>query len=319
MPAGPDLPCVQCAAGLNDTHSLTPDRRVRMLAGFFIVLQRLLPARLIGRLVHAIARSRNRLLKNALINTFVRIYPVDVGEADAAVPGGYDSFNAFFTRGLRPGARPPDPDPAALLCPADGLIQQIGSLRDSQILQVKGIDYDVSRLLGGDSDADSYRGGSFATIYLAPWNYHRVHMPAGGRIRRMRHVAGQLWSVNATTAARVPGLFARNERLICHCEADWGPFVVVLVGAFNVGSISMTWAGEVLPRRGPAVTDWEYNIAGNEPQLARGELLGQFNLGSTVIVLLPAGRVSWQAGLVAGSPVRACAGIGLLAQHRDRK
>ncbi len=289
-----------------------------MLAGLYIALQRIVPARLLGRLVHAVTRSRNRLLKNLLINAFVRIYPVDTGEAGAAVPQGYDSFNAFFTRSLRAGARPRDPDPAALLSPADGTIQQIGTLRGHKILQVKGIDYDVTRLLGDGSDANRYCDGSFATVYLAPWNYHRVHMPASGRLCGMRHIAGQLWSVNATTAGRVPGLFVRNERLVCHFESDWGPFAVVLVGALNVGSISTAWAGDVLPRRGPAVTEWDYS--GNRRlRLSRGELLGQFNMGSTVIVLLPAGCVTWNADLVAGHPVRACAGIGIIGPERGHE
>jgi phosphatidylserine decarboxylase len=284
-----------------------------MLADLFIALQRILPARLLGRLVHALSRSRNALLKDLLIRSFVRIYPVDVSEAEKDVPGGYESFNAFFTRALKPGARPPDPDPATILCPADGTIQQIGEIRGDEILQVKGIYYQLGELLGADAEAaEAYVNGSFVTIYLAPWNYHRVHMPAAGRITRMRHVAGDLWSVNAMTAERVPGLFARNERLICHCEGQNGPFAVLLIGALNVGSISTAWAGEVLPRDGQAMTEWRYDPADRLTQLGRGDLLGQFNMGSTVILLLPAGHTRWRADLQAGSQVRSGTGLGRL-------
>ncbi|MBW7929756.1 MAG: phosphatidylserine decarboxylase [Gammaproteobacteria bacterium] len=273
-------------------------------ASLFIALQKLLPARFLARLVYAATRSRTVWFKNLLIRGFLRLYAVDVAEAAAPVPAGYESFNAFFTRALKPAARPLATDPAAILSPADGIIQQIGDIDEDRILQVKGMDYRLGELLGSEADGvAAYRNGSFITIYLAPSDYHRVHMPLAGRVTGMSYVAGELWSVNASTAARVPRLFARNERVICHCLAPWGPFAVVLVGALNVGSVSTVWAGEVLPRRGGS-THWDYPGTGSSIELGRGELLGQFNMGSTVIVLLPPGVARWQAGLQAGAPVR---------------
>jgi phosphatidylserine decarboxylase len=278
----------------------------------FIALQWLLPARLLGRIVHAATRSERRLLKDFLIRGFVRLYGVDVAEAERDVPGGYASFNAFFTRSLKAGARPIDADPSAIASPADGTIQQIGRLHGDEILQVKGVSYSAATLLGDSTAAGRLRDGSFVTIYLAPWNYHRVHMPVDGRIGRMTHVPGELWSVNATTAARVPGLFARNERLVCHGEAAWGPFAVVLVGALNVGSVSTAWAGQVLPRRERSMGHWDYASTEPATRLPRGAVLGQFNMGSTVVVLLPPGAARWRADLEEGSPVRVGETIGWL-------
>jgi len=275
-----------------------------------MALQRALPARLLGRLTYRLTRSRSRLLKNALIRGFVRLYDVDTDEAELPVPDGYASFNAFFTRALRPGARPLDADPASIVSPADGVIQQIGVLRGDALLQVKGIDYSASDLLA--TDAGSYRDGLFATIYLAPSNYHRIHMPVAGRIERMTHVPGELWSVNATTAARVPRLFSRNERLVFHCQAPWGRFAVVLVGALNVGSISTAWAGEVLPRKERTVWHWDYGAEDPSVRLERGSLLGQFNMGSTVVLLLPSRHGRWRDSLAAGQAVRVGGALGVL-------
>ncbi len=279
----------------------------------FITFQRALPARLLGRLVYALTRSRNPRLKDFLIRGFTRLYAVDTGEAERPVPAGYASFNAFFTRALKAGARPPDPDPASITSPADGRIQQIGRLRGDAILQVKGMDYSAGQLLGGDTRAAAaYDAGLFVTIYLAPWNYHRVHMPLAGRIARMTHVPGELWSVNAMTVARIPRLFSRNERLVCHCVAPWGCFAVVLVGALNVGSMSTAWAGEITPRRGRMISHWDYAPGDAATNLQRGDLLGQFNMGSTVVLLLPPGAGSWQAGLAAGDALRVGAALGRL-------
>jgi phosphatidylserine decarboxylase len=279
----------------------------------FVALQRALPARLLGRAVYAMTRSRNRILKDLLIRGFTRLYDVNTAEAEKPVPGGYATFNDFFTRALASGARPVDADPGTVVSPADGRIQQIGRIRDGQILQVKGLEYRVADLLGDDAEAAArYRDGTFVTIYLAPWNYHRVHVPVAGRITDMTHVPGELWSVNATTAARVPRLFARNERLVCHGEAGFGRFAVVLVGALNVGSISTAWAGEVLPRTERSVKRWRYEGSGYGTALGKGDVLGQFNMGSTVILLFPRGVVTWRPELAAGDPVRVGAPIGQL-------
>lgn len=291
----------------------------RILDSLFIALQRALPARLLGRCVHALTRSRNRVLKNLLIGSFVRVYGVNTAEASHRVPDGYASFNDFFTRALHPGARPVDPAPTSLVSPADGSIQQIGLLRGDEILQVKGVGYSAVELFGDDAEAAApYRDGAFVTIYLAPWNYHRVHMPVTGRVVRMTHVPGELWSVNATTVARIPRLFARNERLICHCEAEFGPLAVVLVGALNVGSMSTAWAGEVLPRAQRSVTHWHYAAADPGTHLERGATLGQFNMGSTVVVLLPRGAAVWRPELAAGVPVRVGMALGHLTMGAQR-
>ncbi|GIK33770.1 MAG: phosphatidylserine decarboxylase proenzyme [Gammaproteobacteria bacterium] len=283
-----------------------------MRESLFMALQYVLPARLLAWLVYRATRSQRPWFKDLLIRGFVRLYAVDSSEADAPVPSGYASFNAFFTRELRPGARPLDADPQAVLSPADGTIQQIGILRGDEILQVKGQYYSSTELLGGDAGrAGRYHDGCFVTIYLAPWNYHRVHMPLGGRVERMSHVPGELWSVNATTAARVPRLFARNERLVCHCSAPWGPFAVVLVGALNVGSISTAWAGEVLPRPGSG-SHWDYPPEVAATRLGRGATLGQFNMGSTVVLLLPPGVAQWRRGLAVGDCVRVGESLGRL-------
>lgn len=280
----------------------------------FIALQRVLPARLLGRAVHALARTPNRFVSQLLIRGFVRLYAVDVTETERPVPAGYATFNDFFTRALKPGARRIDSNPASLVSPADGTVQQIGAIRGGDILQVKGSTYSAADLLGsGASAAAPYQDGSFVTIYLAPWNYHRVHIPAAGSLVRMTHVPGELWSVNSVTAARVPRLFARNERLVCHFEAPWGPFAVVLVGALNVGSISTAWAGQVLPRAARDVAHWNYAPQAAEVTLARGALLGQFNLGSTVVVLLPPHAVRWRPELACGSAVHVGEALGTLA------
>jgi phosphatidylserine decarboxylase len=289
----------------------------RALQSLFITLQRILPVRLIGRGVYAITRTRSYAVKTLLIRAFVRLYKVDMSEAANPAPAGYESFNAFFTRALKPGARPLDPDPETIISPADGTIQQIGRLRGEQILQVKGISYSAVALLGGEQElASPYRDGLFATIYLAPRDYHRVHVPVAGRIARMTHVPGELWAVNAITTARVKGLFARNERLICHFQARWGCFAVVLVGALNVGSISTAWAGEVLPRRTRQMAHWDYPAGDATTGLARGALLGQFNMGSTVVLLLPAGTCVWHEDLAAGANVRAGMALGRLTKVR---
>jgi phosphatidylserine decarboxylase len=284
----------------------------------FVMIQRVLPSALLGRLLHRISRSRIHWLKTALIRSFVALYHVDTAEAERPVPSGYESFNAFFTRNLRADARPLDPDSSRLLSPCDGTIQQLGDIAGTQLLQVKGITYSLSDLLGDPTAAGIYENGRFLTVYLAPYNYHRVHMPLAGTVRRMLYVPGQRWSVNARTVGAIPGLFARNERLVCHFDGTGGPFVVVLVGALNVGSISTVWAGEVLPREPRRETTWEYGPDEPGIRLARGEALGQFNIGSTVIVLLPRHSVRWHAELVAGQPVRVGRAVGELSEHVGR-
>ncbi|RMF99192.1 MAG: phosphatidylserine decarboxylase [Gammaproteobacteria bacterium] len=280
------------------------------MSRLFVCLQHWLPARTLGRLVHRLSRARLRWWKNLLILGFCRLYGVDRASAARPVPDGYASFNAFFTRELKPGLRPIDPDPAALVAPADGRIAQFGEARAGRLLQAKGLDYSLADLCGSDRRAERYRDGAFLTIYLAPRDYHRVHAPAAGRLRWMHHIPGERFAVNAATAARLPGLFARNERLVCHFEGDWGPFAVVLVGALNVASIGTAWTGE-LPAPDRARL-WHYPPPSG-PCLDRGQYLGQFNLGSTVILLLPPGAARLDPGLTLDQRVFVGRRIGSLA------
>jgi phosphatidylserine decarboxylase len=270
----------------------------------FILLQRLLPQHTLSRLIHALARVRARGLKNALIGGFVRIFRPVMSDAREPDPLAYESFNAFFTRELAAGARPMPQDAFSIASPVDGTISQIGYLNGQSILQAKGRQFSLSALLGGTaSETAQFAGGAFATLYLAPYNYHRIHMPLAGRLRTARHVPGRLFSVNAVTAAGVEGLFARNERVVCIWDEAQQSFAMVLVGALFVGSISTVWHGEITPPTRRAAREL---VAGSGPgtHLARGELMGWFNMGSTVILLFPKGRVQWLADLAAGMSVR---------------
>lgn len=269
----------------------------------YVALQRLLPQFLLGRIVHRLARVQSPWFKDLCIRGFARLFPVNLDEAGQPVPAGYASFNAFFTRALQPGARPQDPDPAAITCPADGRVQQAGSLHDGQLLQAKGMTYSAAELLGDADAAAAFHDGWFLTVYLAPQDYHRVHAPLAGTLRDMLYVPGARLSVNETTAAAVPGLFARNERLVCQFETADGPLAMVLVGALNVASISTAWAGEVLPCEPRRMRRWHYpGRAG--VSVARGDEIGYFNLGSTVILLLPPGVTGAEDRLAPGQPLR---------------
>jgi phosphatidylserine decarboxylase len=269
----------------------------------FIGLQYLLPQHGLSRLFGLLADSRIGILRSALIRMFMNRYPVDLGEAARPDPGAYDSFNDFFTRRLRAGTRPPDADPRSALCPADGTLSQAGRICAGTLVQAKGIDYTAAALLGGDAALGAeFDGGAFATIYLAPHNYHRVHMPLAGTLRLARFVPGDLFSVNAATAAGVPGLFARNERIACVFDTTAGPMAVVLVGALIVGSVSLAWAGRIRAAgaRGPR------DLPARDPIIAldRGAELGWFNVGSTVVLLFGPQGPALVDALEPGRPVR---------------
>lgn len=268
----------------------------------FVGLQYLLPHHLLARPVYALTRVRWRPIKDILIRVFARHFRVDIGEARDPDPSAYVHFNAFFTRELRPGARPVAGPEGTVVSPADGVLSQLGAIRDGRIFQAKGHEYALLELLGGnDERAGPFRGGSFATIYLSPRDYHRVHMPLAGRLREMVHVPGRLFSVNPVTTSAVPRLFARNERVLCLFDGPAGPMAVILVGAIFVGGIETVWAGEITPRRDrlPAV---RYDA--DAVHLDRGAELGRFNMGSTVILLFPPGQVAWDPQLGPGSPLR---------------
>lgn len=279
----------------------------------FVLFQRLLPARLMGAAVERLSAVRAPWFKDWQIRTLVRTYGVDVAEAARPVPAGYATLNDFFVRELRPGARPVDPAPDAVVSPADGRIEQAGTVGDGHLIQAKGFRYSAATLLATTADdAARFDGGAFATIYLAPHNYHRVHMPLGGTVTGVVHVPGRRLAVNPRTVRTVPGLFAANERVICRCEHPAGPFAVVLVGALNVASIGLAFAGTVRGNADGTVCRTQPR-AGDQPvRLATGEHLGQFNLGSTVIVLAGRGLLHWRAGLAPGDAVRVGERLGTL-------
>jgi len=279
-----------------------------------VTLTWLLPHRALSRLVYWATRWTWKPWKNFLIRRVIRGYRVDMSQAVQGDPAAYPTFNAFFTRALKPDARPLPEDPRAFACPADGRISQIGSIAagadgSGRIFQAKGFDFSAGELLGDERAADPYRSGSFVTVYLSPRDYHRVHMPLAGTLRETLHVPGRLFSVAPSSVASIPRLFARNERLVCHFDGDHGPFAVVLVGAMLVSSVETVWAGLEIPpyAHAPVRRDWRDRAI----RLERGAELGRFNMGSTVIVLLPPDRISWNPGLASETAVLVCQSLGL--------
>ncbi|HRQ65625.1 MAG TPA: archaetidylserine decarboxylase [Xanthomonadaceae bacterium] len=270
----------------------------------FILLQYLLPHRLLSRLALWAARWRFRPWKNLLIGQAVKRFRVDMAEAAEPDPHAYPHFNAFFTRALKAKARVADPDPAALLCPADGTVSQAGDIRDGRIFQAKGLDYSVAELLGDAEAARTFEGGVFATIYLSPRDYHRVHMPLAGTLTRTVHVPGRLFSVNAATAASVPRLFARNERLVCLFDSDLGPLAMVMVGAMLVSGVETVWDGVAIPPYASRIHIRDWRTSQPPIHLDRFAEMARFNYGSTVVMLLPPGAAILDAHVAAGAPVR---------------
>ena len=267
-----------------------------------VLPQYLLPQRALTTFAGRIASAQAGSLTTALIRRFIARYGVDMSEAANPDITSYASFNDFFTRALRPGARPLSK--ADLICPVDGAVSQFGAIDSDQIFQAKGHHYSTTALLGGDAAlAAQFQNGHFATIYLSPRDYHRIHMPCHGQLRRMVHVPGALFSVNPTTARGVPGLFARNERVVCVFDSARGPFVMVLVGATIVGSMATVWHGQVNPPRTGTLRSWDY--AGKPPvKLRQGDEMGRFLLGSTVVLLLPPGPLHFNADWAPAHPVR---------------
>jgi phosphatidylserine decarboxylase len=261
-----------------------------------------LPHRLLSSLARALAYSDAPRLKQWLIDTVTRRFGVDLSEAAQPDPRAYPTFNAFFTRALRPGARLADPDPQALTMPADGRISQCGAIEAGRIFQAKGQSFTAAELLGSEAAAKPYANGLFATIYLSPRDYHRVHMPWAGRLLETVHVPGRLFSVGPDAVASVPRLFARNERLVCHFETDFGPMAVVMVGALLVSGVETVWSGEEIPAYGDRITAKAW--AKDDIVLERFGEMARFNYGSTVIVLLPPGVATLEPGLQAETAVR---------------
>lgn len=267
----------------------------------FVRAQYLLPKRLITQLAGKLAGLRGGKATTGVIRWFVRRYGVDMNEAAEPDIAAYATFNDFFTRALRDDARPLAE--AEVLCPVDGAISQFGAIRGEQIFQAKGHDYSAAALLGGDHQlAARFGNGLFATLYLSPKDYHRIHMPCDGVLREMIYVPGELFSVNPATARGVPGLFARNERVVCVFDGADGPFVLALVGATIVGSMATVWHGVINPPRRPDITKWRY--ADGEVSLKRGEEMGRFLLGSTVVMLFPARRFEFNPAWAPGGAIR---------------
>ena len=261
-----------------------------------------LPHRLLSSLARTLAYSTNPSIKQWLIDTVTRKFGVDLSEAAEPDPRAYPSFNAFFTRALKPGARIADPDPSALLMPADGHISQCGDIVDGRIFQAKGQSYTAAELLGDAEAARPFADGLFATVYLSPRDYHRVHMPWTGTLRETVHVPGRLFSVGTAAVADVPRLFARNERLVCHFDTEFGPMASVMVGALLVSGVETVWSGVEIPAYADRISRKDYR--GKGIVLERFAEMARFNYGSTVIVLLPKDAAMLDPSLKAEMPVR---------------
>jgi phosphatidylserine decarboxylase len=290
----------------------------------FVATQYLIPQHFLSRLVYRVTRSRSPGVKNGLIKSFMRGFSPDMTDALQPDPFAYPSFNDFFTRGLKPGARTIDPNDRVLVSPVDGAVSQIGQLDESQIFQAKGHSYSLESLLDSGSSRDNwparFAGGSFATLYLAPFNYHRIHMPLSGTLCAAWYVPGKLFSVNAVTAAAVPGLFARNERVVCVFEEGPRLFAMVLVGALFVGSMETVWHGEITPRSPRTRLRLPLDDSRAPLHLEKGAEMGRFNMGSTVILLLPPNTVDWLSSVKerisvrVGQPLARLQG-GMMASH----
>jgi len=298
--------------------SVTPAPSLR--DRLFVALQHVLPQHFLSRCVLRLTRIRLRPIKNLLIRSFVRGFRPNMSEAAQPNPLQYPTFNAFFTRALRSGARPIDLDPSVLISPVDGTISQIGRLDGSRLLQAKGHDYTLEALLDGAPEwTQRFAGGAFATLYLAPYNYHRIHMPLAGTLRAAWFIPGKLFSVNAVTAQAVPGLFAKNERVVCVFEEErtvgqerWAQtspprppaaFAMVQVGALFVGSIATVWHGDITPRSPRHRVDLPLDTSRAPLRLNKGAEMGRFNMGSTVILLLPPDTLEWFPKFTPGTTI----------------
>ena len=265
--------------------------------------QYLLPHRLLSRLAYRMAKSETPWIKRRLIRTVVANFDVNMSEAADPNPDNYPSFNAFFTRALRPGVRVPAPDPNTLVMPAEGKVSQSGRIEDGRIFQAKGHHYTATELLGDALLAKGYQNGAFMNIYLSPRDYHRVHMPWTGTLTETLHLPGRLFSVSPGTVADVPRLFARNERLVCHFDTDFGPMCAVMVGAMLVSGVETVWNGVNIPEY--ADTPKRIDFRARNLRLERFAEMARFNYGSTVILLFPEGTVQLdtfehQAGSILG-------------------
>lgn len=280
-------------------------KEASLLDKLFALLLYLLPHHLLSQGMHWLTRLEWAPLKNQLIQGAIKLYKIDMRLAAEPDPAAYPSFNAFFTRALAPDARPLDDAENAVLCPVDGTISQLGRIENGRIFQAKGQSFSLSELLGDDVEwCEKFEAGHFATIYLSPRDYHRIHMPLTGTLQKMRHIPGRLFSVSPSTTRVVPRLFSRNERLVNLFHSDSGPMAVIMVGAIFVASMDTVWSGTVAPasRR---ISQWQYGEkqAVASVSLERGEEMGRFNMGSTVVLLFEKDKIEWMDGLAADTKV----------------
>lgn len=269
----------------------------------FIALQRITPHHAVSRFIGWFAETKIQWIKRLFINKFIKAYNVNMSEALEENPDSYANFNDFFVRALKADARPIDSSPNSIVSPADGAVSQLGEISGDKIFQAKNHWFTVSEILGGDDKlAEQFMGGSFATIYLSPSDYHRVHMPAGGQLTQMNYIPGDLFSVNPVTTENVPGLFARNERIAAIFDTEFGPMAVIMVGAMIVASIETVWDGQITPSS-RQVKQYLYNQP-RDIKLEKGEEMGRFKLGSTAVLLFPKGAMKWKEELTAEAKVR---------------
>jgi len=269
--------------------------KLRVLPQYFI------PQRFLTSLVYRITRCEIPWFKNNLIKLFISVFDVDMSLAKNPDPESYSSFNTFFTRGLSPEARPITLDEKIILSPVDGAISQIGNIQNNTIIQAKGKSYTLKHLLVEDELVNMFSGGTFATLYLAPRDYHRIHMPVSGQLSRMIYVPGKLFAVNSHSVRVVDAVFAKNERVINIFDTDIGPMAVVMVGALNVGSMETVWSGQITPAKNRIINDTQFS--GNDIKLEQGQEMGRFNMGSTVILLFPKNVIQWSADMVADKTI----------------
>jgi len=281
---------------------------VRYLNHISILLQYILPHHFLTWCVRGITRIRFAPFKNGAIKLFIRAFKVDMSIAQEENPCAYLDFNSFFTRSLKPSARLVSNAPGEIACPVDGAISQLGEISsDGRIFQAKNHDYSLEELLGGSKEmAALFKNGSFATIYLSPKDYHRIHMPLEGKLQEMVYIPGRLFSVSKFASEQVPRLFARNERLVNLFETEAGPMAMIMVGALNVAGMETVWAGNIPDKVNWEIKKWNYrdNITEKEIELAHGAEMGRFNMGSTVILLYARNRIKWSESIAAECPVQ---------------
>jgi phosphatidylserine decarboxylase len=284
----------------------------------FIFFQYIVPQHFLSRLVGLLAASKVSFLKNLLIRLFIKKYHVNMAEAEIKSVEEFSSFNEFFTRKLEANARPISSEAKAIICPVDGAVSAIGEINAEQIFQAKGKSFSLNTLLGGEQKlADKFHGGKFATLYLSPRDYHRIHMPLTGTLEEMIYIPGKLFSVNQTTAESIDELFARNERAVCIFNTDIGPMALILVGAMIVASIETVWAGQVAPSKLDKHVEHYYE---HSPiTIRRGEEMGRFKLGSTAIILFPSNVMNWQDSLQTADGIQLGQKIGEISKANDDK